>query len=441
MNDKANPPSFDIAIIGAGVVGVHVALGLLHRNMPFTIYEQSSLPKEMGVGIGVPSVVIESMTALHPASTEHLLKVSNVLKSINCVNGSNDEDLKLRPSDRLYDMVIEPVEFRAAHRARLLDGLLPIIPRDRVKLGKHLESIIDRGDDEKLLLQFGDGTTAEADAVIACDGIKSRVRQILLGKDNPASSPHYTHMSIYRGLVPKDRISNILGELANDAVLYVGQGASMATYPIAAKDGVYVNVAAYVHDEEDWPDPDSLTSVGKRQDVEAAFARFGPSVRELVKTLPEELNRWALFDCHDHPLSSYAYGRVALAGDAAHASTPHHGAGAGMGIEDALVLATVLKQATESLTLQQGPASKHKSLNAAFKAYDSVRRERSQWLVSSSRHVGISAQWRDPEIGSDLDLYAKDFTERLHRLMDYDWKDAVVRATDEFERQLGLNGE
>ncbi|PTB68116.1 FAD/NAD(P)-binding domain-containing protein [Trichoderma citrinoviride] len=441
MDDHGNSPSLDIAIIGAGVVGVHVALGLLHRNIPFTIYEQSSRLKEMGVGIGVPSIIIESMTALHPDTAENLLKVSNVLNNVNVVNGSSDEDLKLRPADRLYDVVIEPFEFRGAHRGRLLDGLLPIIPPGRVRLGKHLESIVDRGDGEKLVLQFSDGSTAEADAVIACDGIKSRVRQILLGKDNPASLPHYTHTSIYRGLVPLDKISNILGNLANCAVQYIGQGASMVTYPIVAKDGVYVNVAAYVHDEEDWPDSDYMTSVGKRQDVEAAFAHFGPSVKELVKTLPEELNRWALFDSHDHPLSSYAFGRVVLAGDAAHASTPHHGAGAGMGIEDALVLATVLKKAADSLVSAQGSASKHKSLEAAFRAYDSARRERSQWLVTSSRHIGVSAQWRDPEIGGDLDLYAKDFTERLHKLMNYDWKDALMRATDEFERQSELKGE
>ncbi|KAL7948837.1 hypothetical protein V8C42DRAFT_230538 [Trichoderma barbatum] len=437
MDTHRDRPSFDIAIIGAGVVGVHVAIGLLNRNIPFTLYEQSSEVTEMGAGIAVSPIIVESMTALHPDVPQHLFKVSKELRNFNCVNGSSDEDLRLRPSDRLYDRVIQPYVFHAAHRGKLVEELLRLIPQEHIKLGKRIDSIVDRGEDKKLLLQFADGTTAETDAVIGCDGVKSRVRQIVGGLDQPSSFSHYINMSTYRGLIPIEKATAAIGELANDPVWYVGQGASMVTYPILVKEGVAVlNVTAYVHDERDWPDLDNFTREGSKEDVEKAFCHFGPSVKEIIRALPDKLNRWALFDSHSHPLPSYAYGRIVLAGDAAHTSTPHIGSGAGMGIEEALLLAELLKTATERLSLTQGSIPKHKLLEAVFKAYSDVRQPRTQWIVATSRHLGAASQWRNPDIGSDLDLYTTNFSQKLDKLLDYNWKDSLRQATEGFEREL-----
>lgn len=272
--------------------------------------------------------------------------------------------------------------------------------------------------------------------VIGCDGIKSRVRRIVLGDDDPAAFPHYARQSVYRGLVPIEKAEAALGKLSKVAASYVGPGASLFGYHLVSKKAF--NLAAYVYDEGEWPDSKHLDIRGNKEDVTAAFSHFGPSVRELVAALPDELNRWGVFDTLDHPLSTFAYGRVVLAGDAAHASTPHHGAGAGMGIEDALVLATVLSKVVETPGLDERSDTRNKALEAAFKAYDSVRRERSQWLVSSSRYVGMSAQWRNPDIGRDLGLYQEDVSRRVNKLFSYDWKGSLVQAVDEYERQLGI---
>jgi salicylate hydroxylase len=65
----------------------------------------------------------------------------------------------------LFDVVIEPFTYHSAHRAQLLDGLLALIPPEYIKLGKRLEAITHKENNEgPLLLQFYDGTTAEADA-------------------------------------------------------------------------------------------------------------------------------------------------------------------------------------------------------------------------------------------------------------------------------------
>lgn len=164
MNGTDRPP-LDIAIIGAGIVGAHVAIGLLHRNIRVTLYEQSSQVKETGAGIAFPTPIVDCMTALDPAITKQLKKISGVFENLNAINGCSDEDLKLRPADKLFDVVVEPFTYHSAHRAQLLDGLLALIPQEYIKLGSRLEAIthkeINKG---PLLLHFSDGTTAEADA-------------------------------------------------------------------------------------------------------------------------------------------------------------------------------------------------------------------------------------------------------------------------------------
>lgn len=66
-------------------------------------------------------------------------------------------------------------------------------------------------------------------------------------------------------------------------------------------------------------------------------------------------------------------GRVCIAGDAAHAASPHHGAGAGMGVEDNLVLAALLAEVASSSTANRAAA-----ICAAFTAYSDIRKERTQ---------------------------------------------------------------
>jgi salicylate hydroxylase len=79
-------------------------------------------------------------------------------------------------------------------------------------------------------------------------------------------------------------------------------------------------------------------------------------------------------------------------GDAAHASTPWQGSGAGQAIEDAMVLGAVL-----------GNIKSAHQLNAAFRAYDSVRRPRAGRIVASSQETGQIMCGKGPDIGLDVE--------------------------------------
>lgn len=76
--------------------------------------------------------------------------------------------------------------------------------------------------DEKLVMRFADGSMDEADLVIGCDGIKSRVRGLLVGEGDPAAVPSFTHKYAYRGLVPMDKAVEAIGEeLASNSCMHV----------------------------------------------------------------------------------------------------------------------------------------------------------------------------------------------------------------------------
>lgn len=269
--------------------------------------------------------------------------------------------------------------------------------------------------------------------VIGCDGIKSRVREILLGKGNPASYPTYTHKFVYRGLIPMDKAAEALGSYkARNQHMHIGPGAHILHFPVA--DHTLMNVAAFVTDPQDWPDAEKMTAPATRAEAQEAFAQWGPTVRAITDLLPEQLDKWAIFDTCDHPAPTYARGRVCIAGDAAHASAPHHGAGAGIGVEDALCFGTLMEMVVSSL--QAKGASKAQLLNAAFDTYDAVRRERSQWLVNSSRGICDVYEWTNPKTGQDPEKCFEEIKWRSHKIWYFDIDGMLADAARGFEQRL-----
>lgn len=140
----------------------------------------------------------------------------------------------------------------------------------------------------------------------------------------------------------------------------------------------------------------------------------------------DEPDLWALFD--HRPAPTYYKGCVAVLGDAAHASTPHQGAGAGQALEDAYILATLLaEEKTHSAS----------GIVAAFQAYDAIRRPRSQKVVRTSRAAGEMYAFRGPA-GDDLAKIREDLSTRLRWI----WDEDMSRQADEARAALfqNLNG-
>lgn len=266
--------------------------------------------------------------------------------------------------------------------------------------------------------------------VIGCDGIRSRVRQLLVGAEHPAAQPSYTRKVAFRGLIPMEKAIAALGrDKALNQCMHMGPGAHVLNFPVAQH--TLMNVVAFATVNE-WPH-EKMTAPAPREQVMHTYRDWAPAVRTIVSLLSDPLDQWAIFDLADHPLSSYSKGRICVAGDAAHACSPHHGAGAGFGIEDALALATVME---EVVTASTDHHQRSKAVKAAFTAYDRVRRERSQWLVQSARHICDTYEWADPGCGRDPEKCLKEIEWRANVIWNLDIEDMRQKAREGFKEGL-----
>ena len=182
--------------------------------------------------------------------------------------------------------------------------------------------------------------------------------------------------------------------------------------------GKVVNVVGY-HTKEDgkWDDQ-AWVKPSSKEDMLASFDGWSEPVRKIIE-LVEKPDVWALFD--HLPASTYhRQGKICLLGDSAHASTPHHGAGAGMAVEDALILSRLLAAIDHAGDLE-----------AAFAAYDAVRRPRSQRLVASSRKVAEVYDFEDEVIGDNMAA----LREYLEHAWEWIWNENLDL---QLERALGL---
>lgn len=144
----------------------------------------------------------------------------------------------------------------------------------------------------------------------------------------------------------------------------------------------------------------------------ADFAEWGTHVQKIVRAM-EKPDIWALF-MHP-PCKSYYKGRLCLLGDAAHATTPHQGAGAGMCIEDSYILANLISE-----------VSGVDGLERAFHAYDQVRRERTQKNVTTSQEAGLLYDFE--LYGDDLDKIEEAYLSRMGWIWNIDLEAQLEEA-------------
>jgi salicylate hydroxylase len=159
--------SFEVSIIGGGIIGLNLALGLLKRNIPVAIYEKAQELKGIGAGIGFSATIEECMADLDPRISAVLGKIGFVENQpLRWVDASNtEEDFSLRGPDELFDMEW-PLErwYVLCHRAVLVDELVRLLPERCLRLGKRLDGLEQQEDTGKVVMSFADGSKVETDA-------------------------------------------------------------------------------------------------------------------------------------------------------------------------------------------------------------------------------------------------------------------------------------
>ena len=295
--------------------------------------------------------------------------------------------------------------------------------------------------------------SASASAVIACDGIKSVVRRSYILADTPnvpCGRPQSSHEYAYRGMYTKEQFVSLTnGEISpSKGTIFCGADGYIVIYPV--EKGKFINMVAIKRVPETLStntaigeqgfkpleqDDTSWVQIVSKESMIADFADWGETIQTLLSEIKRP-ERWALFDHFAAP--TYVRGKVAILGDAAHASTPHQGQGAGMAFEDSLIMSATLGKVlgtSQGIPYGSDPALGAK-LEACFKAYDEVRRPRTQEVCRTSREMGEMIEFVLPGFGNDLAKIQANLNMRMDWIWDVNLRTEVQRAVEIAQKML-----
>ncbi len=320
-----------VLIVGGGIGGMTAAACLLQAGFDVQVFEQAPGLGEVGAGIQLsanPMRVLRHLGLVEQLEARGVCPSSYQFRMFD-----SGEVLQEIPLGRGY-LARHGVPYLSVHRADLLDALIGAVRGLRADAVTLNAKLVDYTEDANgVSLRFEDGGTARGDVLVGADGIKSMVRERILG----ATAVHYTGDQSWRILVPAERLAV---ELRPDTVnICVGPGKHGVVYPIRP-DGL-INMVGCV-EYETWDD-ESWTTRHPWAELKADFAGWSDDVQAIIDGADRaECYRWAMNN--RPPVDNWSTARATLLGDAAHPTLPYMAQGGGMAIEDGAVLARAFQQ-------------------------------------------------------------------------------------------------
>jgi salicylate hydroxylase len=379
-----------VAIVGGGIGGLFAANALAAQGIEVSVYEQAPAIGEIGAGV-----------FLTPNSVRHLQRVG-------LEPAVEKWGARVGPDSRYFrhdGAPIAPVQVTDSsgwnatfgmHRADLVDMLAAALPADLVRTGHRCTGFEQDGTIARV--SFANGASAEADIVIAADGIHSELRPFVY----PSSQPTFSGSVAYRGLVPIERVPDWPVDRWQ---MWLGKGKHFLVFPVRA--GKMINYVGFVPTDEEMKE--SWSAPGDPAVLRREFAGWDPRIDRVLRNVQTTF-RWALYD--REPLPVWTKDRLSLLGDAAHPMLPHLGQGANQSIEDGMALATILARADRT-------SADRTSAPRALLAYEQLRRERVAQVQRGARESGLRYDSANSDLGV-RDAEIKAHAEFRKRLYDYD---------------------
>jgi len=359
-----------IGINGAGIGGLAAAIALRKLGLDVVVFEQAARFARVGADINLTPNAVRALDGLcvGEALRETAARPTH---RISRVWNTGEETSRLAMSDEAEIRYGAPQ--LTMHRGDLMTALERALPAECVRLGKKAAGI--ERHEAGATLRFADGTQEDVDVLIGADGIHSAVRTSLFGPEHPV----FTGVVAYRAVVPAERLVCVPNLQAFTKWWGPEATSQIVTFPLNRGREIFVFATVA---QETWRN-ESWTTPGRVEDVREAYAGFHAEARALLDACDDVLIS-ALY-VRD-PLPAWSAGTVTLLGDACHPMMPFMAQGAGMAIEDGVVLARCLAEADG------------KDIPAALARYQAARHERTSRIQIGSRSnawlkEGGNADW------------------------------------------------
>ncbi|KAL4953288.1 hypothetical protein BDW69DRAFT_7054 [Aspergillus filifer] len=350
----------EVVIVGAGIGGMAAALTLGLRGHQITILESAPKLMEVGAGIQVSPNMLRLFDRWDVSPLIHANDVA--LEKIHVRRWQDGSLLGTTPVNKTFGQQV------VIHRADLHNALIEKaleLPNVELRTNSHVTNV----DFDSTSVELANGSVVKADIIVAGDGIKSVIRDQLLGEN--ASQPMATGDAAYRIMLPRSMMESDpeLKKLVDspEATRWLGPGRHLIAYPV--RNFELFNIVLLHPDrhgiQESW------TTRGSKKRMIDDYEGWDPVVNKLIDLVPDdEVLEWKL--CLHPPLKTWIKNSVAMIGDACHPMLPYVAQGAAQAVEDAAALGIVLSEITSK-----------EEIPLALQAYEKSRKQRAETVQQS----------------------------------------------------------
>lgn len=340
-------------VVGGGFSGMSAAIELRKRDVAVDLVEIDPSWRNYGAGISIGGATLRAFRTL--GILDRFLQDGYACDGVE-VMAPDGRLLERLPTPRIAgdDVPGSGAIMRPTLAKILADAT--IAAGTEVRLGCTVTSLRQNG--TGVQVEFTDGSSSTYDLVVGADGLHSKMRRLLLPD---APEPRYSGQGVWRAVVSRP-------DDVRCTRLWVGPALKVGVNPVSQQQ-------MYIFVNEVRPTNDHVPPERFLPTLRELLGRFtAPSVKQLAEQLGDDsLIVFRPLEGLLVPAPWYS-GRVALIGDAVHATTPHLASGACIGIEDAIVLA---EEVASSRTVQQ-----------AFERFQTRRWERCRMVVRNSARLG-----------------------------------------------------
>lgn len=358
QNQAAKPKTQTVIVVGGGIGGLAAALALTRQGIAVQLLEQAAHIGEIGAGIQLGPNAFAALDALgvgrtareRAVFTDHIIMMDAV-DAKEVVRIDTGEAFRARFGGA----------YAVIHRADIHLSILEAVQQDPLIQFRTSTQIASMSQDERgVEVVDTQGNRYRADAVVGADGVKSVIRERMVG--DPA---RVTGHVVYRAVVEQDNIPRELR--INAPVLWAGPHCHLVHYPLRGGQQYNLVVTFHSREKEEWG-----VREGSKDEVLSYFQGIHPTPHQMLDR-PTSWKRWATAD--RDPVERWSFGRATILGDAAHPMTQYVAQGACQALEDAVTLGAAVQAAGGDY-------------EAAFKLYEQARIPRTARVLYAARDMG-----------------------------------------------------